>query len=50
MRDYIIPLAIVIAGIAMFFASELLPFISRRIAYPMLGIMLIGLAMYLWLR
>jgi hypothetical protein len=46
-HDYIIPVVAVIAGI---FALEVLPDLSRRIAYPILAFIMVALGIYLWLR
>jgi hypothetical protein len=51
MLDYIVFAMAAVAGVALFVLGEALPtLLPRRIAYALLGLILIGLAIYLSLR
>jgi hypothetical protein len=50
MRDYIILIVVTVAGVAVYFVTEVLPLLPRRVAYAMLVPILIALAIYLLLR
>jgi hypothetical protein len=49
-REYIIPISAAVALGLLYLVTELLPLMPRRVAYPMLALILAGLAIYFLLR